>query len=698
MSSEITFKAIHEPPGITIRDTIQGGEVVLNTDDDISLVETTTDFIAPVDSAVRVVGLSTFQIHIFVKVYVRDTTGAICDMLSDNDDLRVQGTKYIEFGGLDCKVYLRLIEGEAILREEVDGIEIDIISGEVEIGARSLHELPEATITIPPEPAALATAIGSLHSSVKTRSVERSYPTLRGHPPRLQLGEELTIPDQLSSFDTEITITVPSDISALFTVAPLAFYLLADVQTGEPARLTIGEMSVPLDLDSLSEQVGQLLKQTFTFDCATRTEGLYPVDLAERNQLEERTSLDFQALYDEPLETQIQAYLDVPYDEVADILPRWKQTADVRPVIENTPALSHLTHSLSMIRTPSYTKHLPQSIISSMGIEKTPKQERSSAHLFQRLFEPDETDSLEHIYIGKGIPMRGAKLTVDDLERRLNRTETKALTPEVAVVVNDEQMMDEQVVSEVYAENHRYELNIEIFEFLNQGELREVLSSGYEQLHFIGHSDDRGIECTDGYLDVRDIDTVDIGMFLLNACESMDQARELVKTGAIAGMGANARINTDAATNFGVSVARLLTQGYSLLQTLYILQQGSIMANRFLIFGDGAASLLHREGWFPLIAYIDRVDDAFAITFEAFPKYTPGSIVTPITDKSTHYVKSGTLDTWHVGENRLFRILASDIYPVLLNREDRSSSSFHLSDELSMESLLEAFPSTSNTE
>ena len=84
---------------------------------------------------------------------------------------------------------------------------------------------------------AVMQAVAAFSSALKTTSAERSYPTLRGHPPTVELGDRLHIPDELSSPETGITIELPATYAAIYAAAPLAYYLGADLVPGEEPLL-----------------------------------------------------------------------------------------------------------------------------------------------------------------------------------------------------------------------------------------------------------------------------------------------------------------------------------------------------------------------------------------------------------------------------------------------------------------------------
>jgi hypothetical protein len=77
-------------------------------------------------------------------------------------------------------------------------------------------------------------------NAMKTWSPERTFPSLRGHPPLLELADECRIPDTLSPPDTGIEMTVPAEHAWLYPAVPLAYWLGATVESGPPALYADG--------------------------------------------------------------------------------------------------------------------------------------------------------------------------------------------------------------------------------------------------------------------------------------------------------------------------------------------------------------------------------------------------------------------------------------------------------------------------
>jgi hypothetical protein len=163
----------------------------------------------PVDAAVAV-ETSGFTYQGIVAVHVRDGDGdVVTEVETFADETLPSGRYTVEFSA-PVKVYVWV---DAPLHITSGAFEMQFGFGdeaEVLVGARSYHERPAATVTTTSDPADVMDAVSALGSALKTTSPERSYPTLRGHPPAIELGETFDAAS-LSPPDTGVRIELPRD-------------------------------------------------------------------------------------------------------------------------------------------------------------------------------------------------------------------------------------------------------------------------------------------------------------------------------------------------------------------------------------------------------------------------------------------------------------------------------------------------------
>jgi len=671
--------------GVQVVDPIQETKFALLTSTQPRLCDCDPrEFYFPADTGAAV-RTDTIETPYFVPLWIRDEAGNTIAEVTDRESVTVPPDRYnVELATTQVKLQFA-IDGGIEVTSMDDGVRLSISETDrLCVGARSVHEQPAATVTTTESPEDLMTALSTLGSALKTTSCERSFPSLRGHPPLVELGDELSIPDATAPPETGITIEVPPSEEYIFPTVPLVYYLGATLESGPAPRIVADEWSYPLDgQDGFERAVAQVLKQIFLLDCVTRTEGYYQVDLQERRDVAERVDLDFPAVYDRSLSEQLRAYLEIPFDAIADVVPKWKLTADVRSNAKHVSALPFLADELAVVRCPesldrgeerlselsdqveSFFRNNPAGLRRSTRAGST----RSSASSSETdIFRPEPTDSIEQTYVGDGLPVGASKMTVDAYNRRLRFEPTTDTQTRVAVVCNDEEMTDENIVSEIYGTRDWIEFDISFREQLTTTEMGHVLQSDIDFLHYIGHVDDDGIRCADGYLDTRHLSDVNVSAFLLNACDSYEQGRGLVDSGAMAGIATVTDIVNEAATSVGRTVAKLLNQGFSLAATVSIIKEYEQIGHHYLVVGDASASIVENQSGTPHRVTVEACeDDTFLVDLFGYPSlFTPmGAIFTPQIDgENRFFVNSGNFGRYDLTEDELFSLIHKQELPV----------------------------------
>ncbi|MEF8852688.1 MAG: hypothetical protein V5A28_09755, partial [Haloarculaceae archaeon] len=642
------IRAHSERSGLRVFDPIQDAQFTLLTPEPVDVTPCETDrFYFPVDAA-GTVGTDAVETPYFVDAWIRDATGEAVADLDIGDSVSLPAGRYnVELSTSQVKIYLS-VDGSVEADADEESMRFAFDSEAVHVGARSYHEQPATTVTTTDDPADVMRAVSTLGSALKTTSCERSFPTLRGHPPLVERGEELSVPDGVAAPDTDVAVEVPPALEYVYPVAPLAYYLGATVRPGKVPRLVADGWTYPLDGErhcpfasgsGFEASVARVLKQSFLLDCVTRTEGYYQVDLAERSRVEEHVDLDFASLYDRPLAEQVRAYMEVPAAALADAMPTWKLTADVRPDPSYVGTLPFLVDELAVVRCPAAPQtgrtddevaEQVQSIFrgghadtpgAGQFVRSTRSRSSSSTPVSETVFRPADADSIEQTYVGEGVPVGASKMTTDAFRRRLTYEPTTEQRIRVAVVCNDERMADENVVSDIYGTRDWIEFDISFHEGLATDEMRPLLQSDIDFLHYIGHVDREGIRCPDGYLDTLELTDVGVSAFLLNACDSYDQGYGLVRNGAMAGIATVTDIVNEAATSVGRTAARLLNQGFSLAATVEIIKDYEQIGHHYIVVGDSSASIVKNESGTPTKAEIDDLgDDRYRLTLHGYPR------------------------------------------------------------------------------
>jgi hypothetical protein len=679
--------------GLQIVDSIERREYTLTTTTRVSHTSVSPDrFRFPIDAGVRIT-TEAITLPTVVPIYVRDETGDIVAEAEHfaNEELSA-GTYSLEVCA-PIKLYLRVTSPVTVT---ADATQTHVTFGgktEVLVGARSDHQRPAATITTTTDVEDMMAAISALGSSLKTTSPERSYPTLRGHPPTIELGDQLDIPSGLESPDTGVRLEVPAEYRSLYVASPLAYYLGATLTPGsEPRLVTDTGFEYPLGTtDDFETAIERLLKQVFFLDCVTRTEGYYQIDLHERRAIESSVDLDFAALYDRPLADRLEAYLSVPFDALAEQIPGWKLTTHVSPTPESIELLPFMIDNLAIVRTPESTP-VAESNVQSVTVDEF---FRDTADAFTRsagaaerpmssYVRPESTESIEQSWIGDGLPIGASKATSEAFQHRLNRTPTEGDIT-ITVVCNDPEMGAERdAIDRVYGSRETLPFDVTLRHNVTIEELRRELASSAEFLHYIGHIDARGFECADGMLDAATLDTVNVDAFLLNACQSYQQGMHLIEAGSIGGVVTLNEVINSGAVRIGRAMARLLNRGFPLQPALEIARDESIVGGQYTVVGDGSLAITQAESGIPNLCTIESKGDSFNVTSRTYPtpKRGMGTTVIPyLKENDRYFLGFGEMRKFDLSSDELYEFLELEDIPVKIDGELRWSKQLDI-DEL----------------
>jgi hypothetical protein len=692
--------------GLVVSDPIERSQFELSTPEPVELADADPGrFRFPADAAVR---LRTDQLRLetVVSVCVRNDDGDLLARTEHFDDRSFDdGTYSVELFA-PIKLYLRVdaplrvVSDATCTRIEFDG------ETDVTVGARSHHKRPAATITTTDRPQDAMRAVSLLGSALKTTSVERSYPTLRGHPPLVERGDTFEAPAGLSPPETGATLELPETRRHVYTAAPLSYYLGATVVPGSTPRLVTDEgFAYELGADGDFEgDVERLLKRTFFLDCLTRTEGFYQVDLHERTAFESDlpagVDLDFADLYGRSSGAQLEAYLDVPYRTIEAHAPTWKRTAHVAPTASNAELLPFLANDLVTVTTPT-TEPTTGSATQADAVEgflrrpsapaagpapipgpdAAPDTEaftrstdtysgEAGADRTRTYVRPPETDALEQAWVGPGIPIGASKASGAAYRNRLSRDPVEGDIG-ITVVCNDPRMAAERdAVEAVYGSRESLPFDVRTYYELPAASLREVLKADTEFLHYIGHIDSEGFECPDGALDVGTVESVGVDSFLLNACQSYEQGMELIERGAIAGIVTLSDVINDGAVDIGRSLARLLNYGFPIRPSLEIAGRDTYVGDDYIVVGDGSFHVTQVQGALPNLCEITDAGGSYQVEYITYPvgEFGLGSLVRPILGEDvSHYLSSGTADIFEMTESELEDFLSLEDIPVVVN-------------------------------
>jgi len=354
----VSFVVDADDGTVCVTDEVEGSDIQLGVDTGATLAPAITDlFVFPVDAAASVT-TTRLRVDPRVKVFVRDGDGTHLGGLTSEPRRFESGTYFVELAG-PTKTYLRVEDTAVTASYESSALDTAAATLQfddettVTIGARSKHSRPRATIEVPDDPAAVAEAVSYLGSSLKEFTSERSWPTLRGHPPAIRPGDELDVPPELSKPDTGVTVEVPARYEYVYPVAPLAFYFGATLEIGtEPALHLENGYREPLETPgrSPSEHVSSVLSRALFFDSLVRIGGYYSLRRREYDRVAPELPFYPPNLYGEPLTVQLLEYLEVDPATVDGLRPAWPSTATLRPAVEDASLLPPLADALAPIR------------------------------------------------------------------------------------------------------------------------------------------------------------------------------------------------------------------------------------------------------------------------------------------------------------------------------------------------------------
>ncbi|GGL59746.1 hypothetical protein [Halocalculus aciditolerans] len=649
--------------GVRIEDPIENAQAELYTPAPVAVDAVGDDeFYFPIDAAVRFTTESIVYPHRH-RVYVRRRDGDLVgEFVPGEDPLELPDGRYnVELSSAPVKTYL-LVDGRLDVTESEHAIEFDFDADTtVRVGARSFHESPAGTITVTDDVEDVMRAVSLFGSSLKTLSPERSFPTLRGHPPLVERGDEFRAPAGIEPPDSAVEIAVPADYRYVYPAVPLAFYLGATLTPSDAPELRLPERTYDLTADGTYEAtVNRLLRQFVLFDCVVRTEGYYPVDLAERDAFDAATDLDPAALYDLDLTARLDRYLDVSRDAVADILPEWHLTTDIAPSPEQVELLPFLANDLSLVRTTG---------TAATGDAPEPADTQFRTPSGELLVDPDPVDTPEHVWAAPGYPLGANKASVAACRRRLDRTPPEKSFIEIHIVCNDEQMTAESAVDELYGLREMIQFDVNVHYELSQTELADLLERDFDFLHYIGHVNEDGLQCADGFLDAHTLDDVRVKSFLLNACHSYDQGQALIENGSYAGVVTLDDVADSMATRVGKSLARLLNAGFTIRSSLGIVQNEMFTGDQYIVLGDGGTTIVQSQTGMPASVDVAKTSSSEVIaefTPHPSPEVSVGGILSIIDVTDLNYLSLGTIGPMNLQRDELAAVFREALYPIHL--------------------------------
>ncbi|WP_254863193.1 hypothetical protein [Halovivax gelatinilyticus] len=623
-------------------------------------------------------------------VYARSTeSDAHYELGPGGEPLELPRGEYLIDVDTEIKTYIR-VAGPVRIERTAD-FESVIVSFPdrlpIVLGFRSRHEFPTGTITVPETPAGLARAVSHLSSSHKTSSPDRTYPTLRGHPPLIELGETLEIPDHLASQRSRcsgIELQLPNEFEAVFVTAPLAYYLQADVVTATVEhpilRLTDTGRELTLGPTGLERDVERLLRKTFFLDCLVRNAGPYGTNLSELRLLDV-LELDAKRLYDATPAERLDAYLDVPYEAIEHRLPEWHLAMYVEPSPRRAEAIPFLLDRMSLCFTPR-TSELDGSELVERSLEDfyrgnpvgrladPPQRTRSMGGEVSSvdIVKPELRSAKAHGWLADGVPIDVFKCSQEAYYNRLEFLDTPSDETTICVVLNDPEMAGEHAdVYDIYHDrSEELSIDVRVREGCTVTELRDIFESPIDFVHYIGHCESDGLRCPDGYFSAKSLDTCGVETFFLNACGSFHEGTELLTKGSVAGAVTFTQVLNDHAIKVGSTFAKLLVNGFSIERAMGLARRRIMMGKDYAVVGDGTHTLTQGDHRTPTTIALERLeDDRYLLTLECYSTQATGSYYFPHTAGNEYASLCGNESNFVLDREELVTFLTESEAPVI---------------------------------
>ncbi|MFW5939360.1 MAG: hypothetical protein ACOCSD_02075 [Halolamina sp.] len=559
----------------------------------------------------------------------------------------------------------------------------------VRLGFRSRAGSSPASITVPRTPAGVATALSTFPAAFRSTTPDRSFSSMREHPPLLEFGDGVDVPESLAERvpETGVELALPADLDALLPAAPLAAYLGADVtvEAGrEPALHAAGER---IELDSgraYEDRVAGLLRRCFWLDCLVRTAGPYDANTREATLLA-GLDVDAAGLYGAGIADRLLAYREADLDPVVDDLPDWHLSLYVEPTYDHVRSLPHVLRDVPLLFTPR-----------SSPISREERLDRSLSAFYRggvpapdpvELRSPDLGPSRYHGWLADGVAMDTFKLLPRAYEnRRIYRKRSDAPISVVAVL-NESEMGDEHArAAEIYRRRaERLDIDIDVRESLSTAELARTIERRHDLLHFIGHCEPTGLRCSDGTLSIESVDRSRVQTFFLNACGSFEEGAALVRKGSVAGAVTFDKVLESHAAQVGSMFARLVVHGYAIERALSLARRRVIMGKDYAVVGDGTHVLAQTETVVGAQAKLVREEDRFELTYGLLPPTGAGGRAYVNLDRASRPMLLGNERTFEMAGPELVAFLQRGAFPVVYRGDIHWSP--ELADELAAEGV-----------
>ena len=598
-----------DAPAVT--DAISVGGSGSEVDPDIS-VSGTTDGLEFPQTAVNVVRLDTDE-RFRVSTH--------------QDRVLFEPGSYVLRVDSEPRVYVRF-DGSGEINRHARGQIILSLSDPTPLTIRFNSDIgrPGDQITVGSSVEDVARALPLLAAATDCTTPDRTWPAARKDPAGIRLGEAFDRPDGLEPLDTGVELVVPPELRYLVTSASLVSYLGADVRLEQDCTPTLRLDGEPHRLGSLPEfqyEVASTLRRTFYLDCLAREAGPHAERVSLSHYLPE-LGLDADWLYEASMADRVRAYLNAPFDSVTEEFPEWNLSMYVEPSLENVECLPYFLEGLPFFFLPE-SEELDKAEWISLSMDdsyqhgdQTAGPREPTDETFTRLqreisnvdlVKPVLGPSRYHGWLGDDVPIDVFKTFPEAYENRQKYLDDSPIS--VVAVLNNADMREEHDAAVERYEQQADALNIdiEVRENITSADLARVFESRNDLVHFIGHSDEDGLECADGFLSISSVSESNTQTFFLNACGSYHEGVGLVRKGSVAGGVTFEAVTDSQAAKVGTTFARLMVSGYSMERALDKARQQVMTPKDYAVVGDGTHVLTQSDAIIPPGHRLSEDDD-----------------------------------------------------------------------------------------
>lgn len=566
------------------------------------------------------------------RVTVRATNGSLAHLTDDRSiDLPTDGPLRLGGGAyalqLDSAIPTTIrFSGPAVIRRESNGGRFDLHLDDrrpITLGFTTPSNTPDGPVTVTPDVAGIAAAVTACGRSLRNLGPGRSHPAARPHPPLVQVGDRIEVPDRPGgerSVAPQTTMVVPRERPmAAFVTAPLAYYLGAAVEPGtveQPELVGDHAPDEPLPLGSgrrLEATVETALRRLVFVDSLLRRSDR--PDGADRDL--ERLGLDGD-LAGLSAPARLEAALGVDDGTFDPLLPDWHLSASLPVGTRSIEAVPYLLDRLSLIQPPRTTQLDTEELLARSLEDFYRSVGRRAARV--DVVGADRAAGRSHAWFGPEAPIDVFNATTTAFENGHSESDATGRMS-VHVVRNGPEMGEEhRIVADIYRRHARQlPIDVAVHDSLTREDLTDLLARHTSFLHYVGHCEVDGLRCADGTLSMGDIDECNAETFFLNACGSYFEGRELIERGSIAGGVTYAKVLNEQAATVGTTFARLLSLGFNIDRAMDLARRRIIMGKNYAVVGDGTYVLV--EGTTPggTTTRIERGgdEDGFAVAVEA---------------------------------------------------------------------------------